>query len=33
MILFATIMTMVNLGVTCVGYIAMLAEFFPSRTR
>jgi hypothetical protein len=33
MILFATAMTMINLGVTFVGYIAMLTEFFPSRTR
>jgi hypothetical protein len=33
MILFTTIMTIVNLGVTFVGYGAMLAEFFPSRTR
>jgi hypothetical protein len=33
MMLFVTTMTIVNLSVTFVGYGAMLAEFFPSRSR
>jgi hypothetical protein len=33
MTLFVTIMTMVNLNLIFLGYGAMLAEFFPSRSR
>jgi hypothetical protein len=33
MMLFVTIMTMVNLSFIFLGYGAMLTEFFPSRTR
>jgi hypothetical protein len=33
MTIIGTIVTMVSLKLIIVGYIAMLAEFFPSNTR